>query len=368
MRFFTLIAFCALIQPVFAALPTEVRVKLFEAHPGMQTVRIEGSFQLIEPKAPQISSSQPYQIRTQNHQLVLSDRTTRKSILKTHRLVLKSTSPSGIHVQANQLAPRRYPGILVFSVEKNSLNIENRLPTRTYVNLVVASETQAHWPLEALKAQAVLTQTRLSRYQPGDALGDSTQHEAYLGLTHHRPEVDKAVASVWGQHLVYQGQPIQAFYHSSCAGQTSTGRLFNQRQLSPWLSSVACPYCKGAPFYKPTQRIIDTNAFSKIFSTGLPQILKHDDARRPLVIRLGNGQLVSGYAFWLKLGQRFGWDKAPGTRFDVKALPDGKIAISSTGAGHGVGLCQWGAATMARQGKTYQQILQFYFPKVQLAR
>jgi stage II sporulation protein D len=77
---------------------------------------------------------------------------------------------------------------------------------------------------------------------------------------------------------------------------------------------------------------------------------------------MGNGKTIDGYQFWLKLGQKFGWDKVPGTRFSLLDNGNGQVVFSSTGAGHGVGLCQWGAVGMAKEGKTYQQILEFYYP------
>jgi stage II sporulation protein D len=71
---------------------------------------------------------------------------------------------------------------------------------------------------------------------------------------------------------------------------------------------------------------------------------------------------MSGYDFWIKLGQSFGWDKAPGTRYSLKQGKDKDIIIESTGAGHGIGLCQWGASSLARNGKNYKEILEYYFP------
>ena len=60
------------------------------------------------------------------------------------------------------------------------------------------------------------------------------------------------------------------------------------------------------------------------------------------------------------MGQELGWDKVPGTRY--KFIPSAEnIEVDSTGAGHRVGLCQWGASELARRGKSYKQILQYYF-------
>jgi stage II sporulation protein D len=80
------------------------------------------------------------------------------------------------------------------------------------------------------------------------------------------------------------------------------------------------------------------------------------------MIRWPDGRTETAYSFWLKLGQNFGWDKAPGTRFEIKQVAGNQIEISSNGAGHGVGLCQWGACGLAKQGAGYKKILSYYFP------
>ena len=77
---------------------------------------------------------------------------------------------------------------------------------------------------------------------------------------------------------------------------------------------------------------------------------------------------MSGYQFWIRLGQSFGWDKCPGTAFKIGKDPDGNIEVESRGAGHGVGMCQWGAAGQAQSGKDYKSILTYYFPGTKLEK
>jgi stage II sporulation protein D len=98
----------------------------------------------------------------------------------------------------------------------------------------------------------------------------------------------------------------------------------------------------------------------------MPSVASLDERKRPLKIQLNNNgqsKSVSGFTYWTEIGQKLGWDKVPGTRFSVscEAASD-RLIFRSTGAGHGVGLCQWGAKELAREGKTCEQILQFYFP------
>jgi stage II sporulation protein D len=76
---------------------------------------------------------------------------------------------------------------------------------------------------------------------------------------------------------------------------------------------------------------------------------------------------VSASSLWLKIGQSFGWDKVPGSWMSMKVV-GGNMELKSRGAGHGVGLCQWGAAGMAKQGFSYRDILRHYYPKAMLQR
>lgn len=355
---FTLLLLGALIQPAWAALPETVQVHLFSAYPPARTLTLEGPFRMRAPS--------PRNFPTGKYMVTLSRGQLRFQRQRISSLVIERTG-SVPGVQAGALPTRHYTGQLIFRAEPNGIRILNRVPAKTYVSLVVASETMPGWPAEALKAQAVLTQTRLSRQAAADVQEDSTSQEAYLGSDHQRPEVDRAVTAVWGQNLLYQHRPIIPFYHASCGGRTSDGRFLNAAHPPAYLSSVPCPYCKNAPFARETRRIIPEKQWGKTFA-GLPEVLKTDPAGRPLEIKLTYQPIMSGYAFWLKLGQAFGWDKAPGTRLQLGRLANGDIEVKSNGAGHGLGLCQWGARRMAEQGKSYREILKFYFPLVSLSR
>jgi peptidoglycan hydrolase-like amidase len=188
-----------------------------------------------------------YQLSLRQGTLQLQMERSKQSVLVAPSIEIKPIHQA-IAIQPESLSARHYSGSLEFNVNSHSsITIKNLVPTRTYVAVVVSSETWPGWPMEALKAQAVLTQTGLSRYQPGDILDDSTQKEIYLGREHLRPEVFNAVNTVWGQTLAYRGRPITPFYHASCGGHTSDGRFLNPKQSIPWLNSVICPYCRLAP-------------------------------------------------------------------------------------------------------------------------
>jgi stage II sporulation protein D len=237
------------------------------------------------------------------------------------------------------------------------------------VAIVVGSEILPNWPAEALKAQAVLTQTRLAHLNKSNpVLPDSTQSEAYLGMDYLRPGVEQAVRQTWGWILTYQNQPIEALYHSTCSGKTS-GPNYHFRldaKPLPYISSVACSHCKRSPFWKPHRTDVSSGELKRM-GVSLPvTMLAKDEAGRPLRIKDAQGRIWAGYGFWLMLGQTLGWGRVPGTRYHLQALPTGGVSITSTGAGHGLGLCQWGAAALARQGWSWRRILQYYYPLAQV--
>jgi len=351
-----------------ANMPPQVRVSLFQAHTPLQQLVVLGPFQMVRPGSKPIDSKtmrdRRYTIKMANQQVSVCN--SMGYCEQSPRLILKPVLRDAITIGPNLTLLRQYPGKLEISVHSNgSLQITNQLPTREYVVLVVSSETPARWPQEALKAQAVLTQTRLLKYQLGDTLNDSTQFEAYLGKTHYRSEVRQAVASVWGQALTFNNRPIVPFYHASCGSHTSGSAVFGNGQNLPGIIGVPCHACRLSVFGKPTISRVPLKTYLQAFPAGLPKVERWDETGRPLWVKFPNNKSESGYHFWLQLGQRLGWGKAPGLRFSW--IRQGEwIQFTSTGAGHGVGLCQHGAATMARQGVSYRDILHHYFLKASL--
>ncbi len=287
-----------------------------------------------------------------------------------NEMSFREVGNAGVGIVGNFSDPahqsRRYHGIVSIScLSDGSMDVINHVSRRDYVTGVVASESSKEAPYEMLQAQAVLVQTILTRQKTSSAvIGDSTQSQSYLGCSLEREVVRQAVAAAWGENIYYKDSPINVYYHSTCAGGTSNGARFfhiKDKHLA-YLAEVPCKNCSESPFWKPTVKEIPIASFAKVFGEGLPQISESDYTGRPLSVKLGNGTSMSGYDFWISLGQHFGWDKAPGTRFKLKLGDNGDIIVESTGAGHGVGFCQWGAVGLAKKGKLHKEILRYYFP------
>lgn len=248
----------------------------------------------------------------------------------------------------------------------------NLIDLFNYVSSVVGGETTAAFDKEALKAQAVLVFTRLAPKGRHPTVPDTTDEMVYLGAEYERPEVIDAVNEVNMCRLMYRDRPAQVFFHACCAGRTSRGvDVFGAGAKSlTYLQSVPCNFCKRSPLYEKTVKNIPASIFQSTLTDAPPQVTALDEAKRPIsvdIVKNGRKETLSGYQFWMRIGQKLGWDKAPGTRYQIEKT-GGNYVISSNGGGHGVGLCQWGAQGLAKQKKTCEQILQFYFPGTTLEK
>ena len=358
------VVLAALLHPAAEALPTEVIVELFQSRGAVLHLGLSGPLELVEPRHERFGAG-GFEAHAEHGQVVLmrTERGARRQVVAGDRLVLRGALGL-VQTSMAGAASRSYRGLLIVEQSRTGgLKVRNKLPAKDYVLSVIGSETNPNFPLEEIKAQAVITQTLLARYKPNDWLGDSTEKEAYLGAEFERPAGRQAVEAVWGEILAYKNLPAQLYFHSTCGGGTSDGETYFELKHGafPYLSARPCDFCKSSPFWKPTVSVVSAAASSKAFGVAVPTILEKDRQSRPLQVRLA-GHTTTGYRFWMSMGQRLGWDKAPGTRYSIEQRKDGAVVISSTGAGHGIGLCQWGASELARRGKTYSEILAYYFP------
>ncbi|MBX9720419.1 MAG: SpoIID/LytB domain-containing protein [Candidatus Obscuribacterales bacterium] len=365
----SLIIFALFQAPVFA-IESELVVTLFKAHQPNNCLYIAAPFKISRGVQREFRSG-VYEIKRDSGRFILQS----KLHMNESAVYIAGTKldiqPLGDYVRIGFKpdAIRKYRGKIDILAEGNALLCLNQVRMKDYVASVLGSETALDFPLEALKAQSVLIQTSMHRYKLNDELFDSTDKQAYLGADYERPRVIQAMQATWDQSLRYKSRLVPVFFHSSCAGGTSSSELFTG--LKPELACdtpVACRYCENAPFWKSTKKRVSREKYDIKFPEGVPQVSSKDSSGRPQMLRYKNGKEERAYSFWLRVGQQLGWDKLPGTRFDIHREPDGDVVLSSTGAGHGVGLCQWGACGLAKTGASYEKILQYYFPGSTLAK
>lgn len=284
-----------------------------------------------------------------------------------------------------------YRGNLVLSAseEPNCLSAINHLPIEAYLLGVIGAEMYSYWEPQALRAQTVAARTyalyvknRFGVNRNWDVT--TTQaNQVYRGLAAESATVREAVEQTRGQVLVCPDETgelaiFPAYYSSICGGHTedSVG-VFGERFAA--LSPVPCPFCRSIAkdrfwSWGPIEYSIE-QVQQKLFARYPSLAEKLDKIASVECVRVGQIGRVIGVSI---LGSNGKKDFLRGEDFRLALDPSGmklKSAIFSLkreglvytffdgrGFGHGVGLCQTGAENLARQGKSYREILRWYYP------
>jgi stage II sporulation protein D len=277
------------------------------------------------------------------------------------------------------------PNQLVFSGKKEKFDLIGVLPLEDYLVGVLASEMPLNWPMETLKAQAVAARsyalvTMQERSKQDFHLESTILDQVFTHIGHgtdNSPLVAKAKVAVKetaGFILVTKNQrTLKAFYHSDCGGKTADAKVVWGYGIST--GSAVDRSCPGNPKAHWSLKVpapslaAKLEAFLKRADLGSLQSLQ--------LIRPSKEDRVEKVEVAFQNGERFlmgsqdfrsvvGFDQLRSTFFDFRKTSD-EYEFIGQGFGHGVGLCQWGARSMGKQGKNYSEILTHYYPKAQLA-
>ena len=273
---------------------------------------------------------------------------------------------------------REYDGGL--EVLKNgdaTLVVVNELPLEDYLVGVLRAEGNERWPAEALRAQAIASRTYAAYHRVLNAarpyhLVASTAHQQFVGRVAAGSAAGGAVQETAGQVLHWEGELFPAFYHSNSGGYTEEPRsVFAGRNL-PGLRPVVCQLAGGAPNFQWALelRLDELGEMLRRGGVGVGtvrdvEVTERTGSLRAAVVTVRGSartQRIRGSDFRRVIG----YDTLRSTLFAVAV--DGEVArFSGRGYGHGVGMCQWGAKSMAELGASARQILAFYYPGATLA-
>lgn len=299
----------------------------------------------------------------------------------------KPAPPAPVPAPAPSAAPQvaEEPTVSVYLTKTDTVET---LPLETYIVGVVAAEMPAEFQLEALKAQAIAARTYIvQRLKSGDKSGvpddksdvtDTITHQAYISQEKleqewaaqgKQAELDKlrrAVKETRGIVMTYNGQPITASFFSTSNGYTENSEDYWKNEI-PYLRSVESPWDEQiSPKFKSTVRMSRAE-FSKrlgLSDAAIPvsvsggnsaswiKVISYTKGNRIQEVRIG-GQKFTGREIREKLALRssqFSW-----------SLKDGEVIITTYGNGHGVGMSQYGAEGMAREGSKAKEILRHYY-------
>jgi stage II sporulation protein D len=273
-------------------------------------------------------------------------------------------------------APLRLPGTLELLARGKALQVINELDLESYVAGVVPWEMNPAWDLEALKAQSVAARTyalyqRRANAGRGYDIVAGIQDQVYRGR-HTDSRVQAAVEATRSLVLMHGNAPILAAFSSTAAGPTEDAAIVWAKDL-PYLKGVDCPFDVQSPHYHWRVSFRLDTLESNLRRQGMPvgtiatlAPMAYSRSGRIVSLRIlhSHGQLVLRGE---ELRRIVGYTVIPSTLFQIESVGR-DVVLVGRGAGHAVGLCQWGTKELAALGYPFSTILRYYFPGTDLVK
>ena len=309
--------------------------------------------------------------------------------------------PIGIDFHWQRTQDQEFAGSLKFIVEDGKVTAVNRVGLEDYLLSVISSEMRADAPLEVLKAHAVISRSwALARmesrrnpesaesaipHEPYDVCADD-HCQRYQGLTCAVGEtVRRAIDETWGRTLRYDGKLCDTRFSKCCGGRSELFSTCWEDRDYPYLQPVDDPWCdchdrsilekvlndydlETADFHDWEQRYT-TEELSKLVKerTGIDfgtitalEPLERGASGRIKYLRITGSKRSETVGKELAIRRALSTSHLKSSNFTVSRDGD-EWVLEGNGWGHGVGLCQIGAAAMAAAGYDYRQILQHYY-------
>lgn len=319
----------------------------------------------------------------------------------------------------NKLERQKFNGSFTVKVVDGKVLLINHIPLEKYITSVISSEMSGECPTELLKAHAIISRSWLMAQIHGkkpegqkiitdqeiNTWYDREAHtlydvcaddhcQRYQGITKtYNPNVLKAVEATRGMFLTYKGEVCDARFSKCCGGKSETFENCWQPVHYDYLESVECPYCNTNDEALLRTILNDYDRQSKDFyrwnvtlnRKTLPELLKAKTGEdfgeitdlQPLdrgasgrITRLAvNGTKKSKiFGKELEIRRILSQTHLYSSDFDVEKTSNGDFVLHGRGWGHGVGMCQIGAAVMATKGFKYDEILHFYYKNAEIVK
>jgi stage II sporulation protein D len=286
----------------------------------------------------------------------------------------KPVGPAGsARVEADSGMP--ISGAVRITRRATGLSAVNHVDLEEYVKGVVPSEVSSSWHPEMLKVQAVAARTyalhnkHLSAAREYDLVA-TVQDQVYRGRLGVDRRVEQAVDQTRGLVVTYQNAPIYAAFSSTAAGPTEDSINVWAKDL-PYLKGVECPFDLGSPYYQWKASVkmdqLEHHLRQQGFVVGTIATITpiaYSRAGRVTTLRIlhSRGELLLRGE---DLRKAVGYSVIPSTQFEIESV-GADVIFAGYGAGHAVGLCQWGAKELAELGYPFTSILRYYYPGTEL--
>jgi stage II sporulation protein D len=289
---------------------------------------------------------------------------------------------------------RHYRGQMAIMLFQGKLSLINTLDIEEYLKGVVPHEIGklGDWGIAALEAQAIAARTytykhRGSRQSRGFDLYADTRDQMYLGVEGEYPLSNQAINNTKGIVMTWQNQLIQAYYHSTCGGQTTTPETWGHNAL-PYLQSVA-DSSKGKPWgyrsnyttwerkwtlaelssiardFQDSYRPKPSLKFKRIKNLRILQFFSDGRVKSlEVTTDVGKFKVHGDRTRWLFRDPKNPQRILPSSWFTLEK--QGKnLILKGQGLGHGIGMCQMGARSRSREGQSSLEILSAYYSGIE---
>ncbi len=324
----------------------------------------------------------------------------------------------GISFHWNKREAQKFQGDIRLENHGGKVLAINTIRLEDYITSVISSEMNGDNPLELLKAHAVISRSWLMAqisYAPldGEKLASDTEistwydrdaHQLfhvcaddhcqrYQGITRaHNPNVKKAIDATRGMMLTYEGDVCDARFSKCCGGRSELFESCWQPVHFPYLESVECPYCNTHDQELLSKVLNSYDLATKNFhnwtehldagfvSRNIQEKTGHDlgdiismepldrgPSGRITRLKISGTKKTMIFGKELEIRRILSRTHLYSSAFEVDRQGD-IFELRGWGWGHGVGLCQIGAAVMASQGKSYTEILSHYYPKARISQ
>lgn len=266
----------------------------------------------------------------------------------------------------------------IVRVYRKSLDRIDRVPIEEYVVGVVSGEMPVNFETEALKAQAVASrsyvmyQIKVNKNKNYDVV-DTVSNQVYLDNDNQKEKwgdnyisnvnkIKEAVLDTAGEYLEYNGEVVEAMFFSTSTGMTENSEEIFSSEV-PYLRSVVSTWDSISPAYT------DSKKFTKEEFYHLLNLDYNEKLNIKVTNTTSTGRIVkinindkdfTGKEVCSKLSLR-------STYFEIKEYDD-YVVVNTKGFGHGVGMSQYGAQGMAKEGYKYDEILKYYYSGVDLKK
>jgi stage II sporulation protein D len=309
-------------------------------------------------------------------------------------IMVKSCKPIQPESPIEQKRMREVSDGEYITIYINSSTKSENMSLDEYVKGVVAAEMPASFNIEAIKAQAVAARTYVykrwravggkgcSLHPEADVCDDPSHCQAWItkgemlkkwgifSYYHYYSKINQAVNSTAGMIILYQDEPIDPLFFSTSNGKTENSEDVWEKQI-PYLRSVVSPGEETSPRFFAVEEFPVDVVVSRLRQEWPDISIDHKNPEKQWKVmevseggRIKNMQVGSKVIKGTEFRQLFELKST-----DFKWERSGKnIKIMSTGFGHGVGMSQYGADAMAKNGANYVDIIKHYYSGVEIRR